>query len=97
MVRLRYRDSLSSDSFPIVLPGDTGAVPAAIIALRFFVADAPHGYTLDSGRVHLERAATTIVLSGSGVGVENAIRVRSWFQSEPVPLGADTVACNYSP
>ncbi|HET8713932.1 MAG TPA: hypothetical protein VFM23_09670 [Gemmatimonadales bacterium] len=97
MMRLRYRDSLHSDSFPIVLPDDTGAVPAATVALRFFVDDTPHGYTLDSGGVHVERTANAIVLSGTGVGVEKAMRMRAWFESEPVPLGTDSVPCNYSP
>jgi hypothetical protein len=97
MIRVRYRDRLTSAAFPIVLPTDTGAVPAAVVGLRFFVGDTPHGYALDSGRVQVRRGADTIWLSGTGVGVENAIRIRASLESQAVVIGADSVACNYSP
>lgn len=97
MVRLRYGDSLRADSFPIVLPTDTGTVPAAVVALRFFLSDTPHGYTLDNGRVQVGREASGIVLSGAGIGVENAIRIHASFESQEVPIGKDSVPCNTSP
>lgn len=97
LVRVRYRDSLTSDSLPIVLPYDTAAVPAAVVAIRFFVHDTPHGYSLDSGGVHLQRQGTTIRVSAAGIGVENAIRIRAQLESRDVPLGTDTVPCTSAP
>jgi hypothetical protein len=97
LVRVRYRDSLTSDSLPIVLPDDTAAVPAAVVAIRFFVHDTPHAYSLDSGRVHLQRQRTTIRVSAAGIGVEKAIRIRAQLESRDVPLGTDTVPCTSAP
>ncbi|MGE5803653.1 MAG: hypothetical protein ACM358_15510 [Gemmatimonadota bacterium] len=95
LVRLRYRDSLTSDSLPIVLPDDTAAVPAAIVGIRFFVHDTPHSYSLDSGSVLLQRQGTSIRVSAAGIGVESAIRVHAQLDSRDVPLGTDTVPCTY--
>ena len=97
MLRLRYRDSLTSDSFPIVVPGDTTAVPGAVVGIRFFVHDTPHGYALDSGRVHVRRDGNELRVKGAGVGVENAIRIRAQLESRDVPIGTDTVPCNSGP
>ena len=97
LVRMRYRDSLTSDSLPIVLPDDTAAVPAAVVGIRFFVHDTPYGYSLDSGRVHLLRQGTSIRVTAGGIGVANAIRIRAQLESRDVPLGTDTVPCTYAP
>ena len=93
LVRVRYRDSLTSDSLPIVPPTDTAAVPAAIVGIRFYLHDAPRGYSLDSGRVQLQRQGTSIRVSAAGTGVESAIRIRARLESQDVPLGTDTVPC----
>jgi hypothetical protein len=97
LVRLRYRDSLSSDSVPIVIPDDTAAVPAAVVAIRFFVHDTPHGYSLDSGSVLVQRDGPRIRITSTGVGVENAIRIRAQIESRDVPIGTDTLPCTYAP
>lgn len=97
LVRVRYRDSLTSDSVPIVLPDDTAAVPAAAVGIRFFVQDTPHGYSLDSGRVQLQRQGTNIRLSAAGTCIEKAIRIRAQLESRDVPLGTDSVSCTYAP
>jgi hypothetical protein len=96
LVRVRYRDSLTSDSLSIVPPDDTAAVPAAIVGIRFFVHDTPRGYSLDSGRVHLQRQGSNIRVSAAGTGVESAIRIRAQLESRDVPLGTDTVPCTYA-
>jgi hypothetical protein len=93
LVRVRYRDSLTSDSLPIVVPDDTATVPGAVVAIRFFLHDAAHGYSLDSGRVHLQRQGANIRVTASGIGVEKAIRIRAQLESRDVPLGSDTVPC----
>lgn len=97
LLQLRYRDSLSTDSFPIVLPGDTSAATGAVVALRFFQHDTPHSYTLDSGRVHVRRSGDAISVRSVGVGVESAIRIHAQLVSRDIPIGRDSVSCNYSP
>ena len=97
LVRLRYRDSLTTDSFPIIMPGDTGAVTGAVVALRFFLHDTPHSYTLDSGRVYVQRTPSGISVRSTGAGVESAIRIRAQLDSREIPIGRDSVSCNYTP
>lgn len=96
LVRLRYRDSLTSDSFPIVIPEDTAATPAAVVGVRFFLHDVPHGYALDSGRVLVQRDGPQIRVTGAGKGVESAIRIRAELASREVPIGTDTVPCDFA-
>ena len=93
LVRVQYRDSLTSDSLPIVVPDDTVRVPAAVVGIRFFLHDAAHAYSLDSGRVHLQRQGATIRVTAAGTGVEKAIRIRAQLESRDVRLGSDTVPC----
>lgn len=97
LLRLRYRDSLTSDSFPIVGPGDTATAPAAIVAIRFFVRDVPRGYVLDSGTVNVRREGNRITARTDAVGVENAIRIPARLEYGDVPIGTDTVSCSYQP
>ncbi len=97
LVRLRYGDSLISDSFPIVSPGDTAPVPAATVAIRYFIRDTPRGYSLDSGRVHLRRTGDKLDARAEGKGLENAIRIPAQAEYRDVPIGTDTVPCSYAP
>ena len=96
LVRIRYRDSLASDSLPIVIPEDTTTVPAAIVALRFFLNDTPRGYSLDSGRVDLVRQGPHVRVTLGGTGIESAIRSRAHVESRDIPIGTDTVSCVYA-
>jgi len=45
---VRYRDSLVSGSYSVAVPGDTAAVPAAIVAVRYFIRDTAHAFVLDT-------------------------------------------------
>ncbi len=97
LLRLRYSGSLIPDSLPIVVPGDTAAVPAATVAIRYFVHDTPHGYALDSGSVQVRRTGDKIAARAQGTGLENAIRIPARVEFRDVPIGRDTVPCSYQP
>lgn len=97
LLRLRYRHSLTSDSFPIVTPGDTAAVPGAVVAIRYFIRDIPHAYVLDSGSVQVRRTGDVIEARAQGAGLENAIRIPARVEFRDVPMGRDTVPCGYQP
>lgn len=97
LLRLRYQGSLIPDSFPIVAPGDTAAVPAATVAIRYFIRDTPRGYVLDSGSVQVRRTGDRIEARVHGTGLENAIRIPARAEFRDVPIGRDTVPCNYQP
>jgi len=97
LMRLRYRDSVIPDSFPIVGPGDTAAVPGATVAIRYFIRDTPRGYVLDSGSVHVRRIGNKIEGRAEGAGLENAIRIPARIEYHDVALGTDTVPCKYEP
>ena len=97
LMRVRYGDSLRTDSLPIVAPDDTATVLAAVVGIRFLLHDAAHAYTLDSGRVHVQRQGATIRVAAAGTGVEKAIRIWAQLESRDVPLGTDTVPCASAP
>lgn len=97
LLRLRYRDSMLTDSFRLAVPGDTAAVPAAITVVRYFIRDTPHGLVLDSGSVHVRRTGSTVGVRAEGGGVENAIHIRARIEFREVSIGTDTVPCRYVP
>jgi hypothetical protein len=97
LLRLRYRDSLVSDSFPVVVPDDTAAVPGAIVAVRYFLRDAPHGFVIDSGTARVTRERKSIGARIEGSGLENAVRTPTRIEYRDVPFSTDTVPCNYDP
>src|SRR2546425_7033941 len=55
LLRVRYRDSLVSGSYPVAVPGDTAAVAAAIVAGCYFIPDTPPGVVVDTGNVLVRR------------------------------------------
>jgi len=93
LLRLRYRDSLVSDSFPVVSPGDTATVPAAVVAVRYFNHETPHAVVLDSGAVRVQRRRSTVSARAEGSALENAIRTPTRIEFKDVPLRGDTVSC----
>ncbi|MFN2572092.1 MAG: hypothetical protein ABR537_10875 [Gemmatimonadales bacterium] len=97
LVRLRSSSSASSDSFRIAIPEDTAAVPAATVAIRYFIRDAPRGFVIDSGSIHIERVGDKITGFIEGSGLETAIRVHTRIEFRNVQISTDTVPCNYAP
>jgi len=96
LVRLHFRDSLLSGSYPVVLPGDTTA-PGAVVAVRYLVRDVTRTVALDSGAVEVRRAEQRIGGRIRGSGVESAIRTPAWIDYHDVPLATapDTVPCAF--
>jgi len=97
LLRVRYRDSLVSGSYPVAAPGDTAAVPAAVVAVRYLIRETPHAFVLDSGTVHVQREDDKLGARIEGSGLENAIRTPARIEYHDVPLRADTVTCGYQP
>lgn len=97
LLRVRYRDSLVSDSYPIVLPSDLGKVPAAMVAVRYIVRETTRSFAMDTGTAHIRRDGTRISARIAGSGIENAIRTPTRIEYRDVPLRADTVTCGYEP
>ena len=96
LIRLRYRDSLMSDSFPVVSADDAATTPAAVVAVRYFVHETLHSFVMDSGLVHVRRDRGAVSARVQGSGLENAIRTPSRVEFEAMPLRADTVTCGSS-
>ena len=97
LVRLRYRDSLVSDSFPVVSADDAATVPAAVVAVRYFIHESPHSIVMDSGTVHVLRQRAAVSARVAGSALENAIRTPTRIEFDHVPLRADTVTCASAP
>jgi len=98
LVWLRSADSLAGGEFPLLARGDSVASRGAVVAVRFMLGEAAHGFTFDSGAVFLTRTAGLLSATarGSGsdsdpAGVAGRVALDASFQS--VPLGSDTVAC----
>lgn len=98
LVRLHFRDSFVTASYPVVVPGDTTA-PGAVVALRYLLRDTPHGFFFDSGAVQIRRERDNISGRADGSGVETGIRTPTHIEYRDVPLPArtDTVPCRFQP
>ena len=98
LMRLRYRDSLVSGTYPIVVPADTTTLGAAV-ALRYLLRDVAHAFFFDSGSVELRRDGAKIDGRIRGSGIENGIRAptRIEYHDVSLPHQSDTVSCAYQP
>lgn len=98
LVRLHYRDSLVTASYPVVVPGDTTA-PGAVVAVRYLLRDVTHAFFFDSGAVEVHRERKELSGRAEGSGIENAVRAHAQIQYHDVPLPArtDTVPCSFQP
>jgi hypothetical protein len=96
LVRLHYRDSLATATYPVVVPGDTGA-RGAVVAVRYLLRDATRAFFFDSGAVHVNRTRNQISGRADGSGIETAIRTPTHIQYHDValPAGTDSVPCNF--
>ncbi len=95
LVRLHYPDSLVTATYPVVVPGDTGA-RGAVVAVRYLLREATHTFFFDSGAVHVNRARNQISGRADGSGIENGIRTPTHIQYHDLalPAGTDSVPCN---
>ena len=98
LVRLHYADSLVSRSYRVVPPGDTSA-PGAVVAVRYLLREAAHGFAFDSGTVQVRRRGDKIGGHIQGSGIENAIRTptRIDYHDVALPEASDTISCAYQP
>jgi len=96
LVRLHFRDSLVSGSYPVVAPGDTTA-PGAVVAVRYLLRDVSHGFFFDSGAVQVGVEAGKVAGHIQGSGTETGIHTptRIAYHDVPVPLVTDTVPCGF--
>jgi len=104
LVRLRYRDSLVTATYRIIVPRDT-TTPGATVAVRYLLRDVAHAFFFDTGSVQIRREGGrrggSAKISGliEGSGIENAIRTPTRIEYHDVRLAppADTVSCVAQP
>jgi hypothetical protein len=98
LVRLHYRDTLVSASYPVVVPGDTTA-PGAVVAVRYLIRDMTRAFSFDSGAVRVRRNRNKVSGRIDGSGIENAIRTPTHVEYHDIALPAptDTVPCAFRP
>jgi len=96
---LRYRDSLASGDYPVLVRGDTATPPSAVVGVRFMTGALTHGTALDSGVVTVSRAGERLTARarGSGQEVGGARRARVEADFEALVIGRDTVPCRPVP
>ncbi|PYP56774.1 MAG: hypothetical protein DMD40_10035 [Gemmatimonadetes bacterium] len=99
LLRLHYRDSLVTGSYPVVTPGDS-TTAGAVVVVRYLLRDTPHAFFFDSGAVQVRRARGGDKISGSadGSGTENGIRTptRILYHDVALPAHTDTVPCTFA-
>jgi len=98
LVRLHFRDSLVSGSYPVVAPGDTTA-PGAVVAVRYLLRDATRSFFFDTGAVQLRLEAGRVAGHIRGSGTETGIRTPTRIDYRDVPLSpvSDTTSCAFQP
>jgi hypothetical protein len=96
LVRLRYRDSLTSGAYPFRAPGDSPA-PGAVAAIRYQVGGVPHTVLLDSGSFDVERSGRSLTARTQASGLENAVRLHATVEFRDVAERADSIACRDLP
>jgi hypothetical protein len=96
LLRLHYRDSLVTGSYPVVTPGDSTTV-GAVVAVRYSMRETPRAFFFDSGAVRIRRSGDKISGTANGSGTETGIRTPTRIQYEDVALPArtDTVTCSF--
>lgn len=97
LLRLHYRDSLVSGTYPVVTPGDSTTV-GALVAVRYLMRETPRAFFFDSGTVQVRRGRDKISGSADGSGTESGIRTPTRIQYDDVALPArtDTVTCRFA-
>jgi hypothetical protein len=99
LLRLHYRDSLVTGSYPVVTPGDS-TTAGAVVAVRYLLRDTPHAFFFDSGAVRVRRGRGGDKISGSadGSGTESGIRTptRIQYHDLALPARTDTVPCTFA-
>jgi hypothetical protein len=98
LMRLHFRDSLVSGSYPVVAPGDT-STPGAVVAVRYLLREASRQFTFDTGAVQLRLEAGKVAGHIRGSGSETGIRTptRIDYRDVPLPLATDTTSCGFQP
>jgi len=96
---LRYRDSVASGDYPVLVRGDTATAPGAVVGVRFMTGALTHGTALDSGVVTVSRVGERLTARarGSGQEVGGARRARVVADFEALVIGGDTVSCRPIP
>jgi hypothetical protein len=97
LLRVKYEDSLTSGTYPVLWPDDTASRRGATVAVRYVVREVASSFVLDSGTVDVQHSGNTLGAHVVGRGVENAIRMFATADLRAVPLRADTVSCRYQP
>jgi hypothetical protein len=98
LVRLHYRDSLTSGPFRFIALGDSITPRGANVAVRYVKDDVAHGLGLDTGAVDLTATGHALAARVRGSGLESGIRVAldAAYAGVRFPP-ADTVPCGFEP
>lgn len=99
LVLLRYGDTLTAGSIPLVALGDSTTPRGANVAVRYMKGDIAHGASLDSGAVELTAAGDVLAarVRGSGLEAGQRIALDGSFAGVRRPPPGDTVPCGFSP
>src|SRR5258705_13550610 len=98
LARLHFRDSLVSGSYPVLAPGDT-TTPGAVVAVRYLLRDASHGFFFDTGavQVRLEAGRVARHIPRARTGNGHSTTTRLGYPDGPTPPSTHSTASRFPP
>ena len=95
LVWLRSGGALDSGSYPLLGRGDSSTARGAVVAVRYVISNATHGFSVDDGSAVVGRTTPPfdVRVKGHGLETQAAAQRAVVLSLEHVPLDADTANC----
>jgi len=99
LVWIRSPGAVTAGAYPVVPRGDSTSPRGAIIAARYLVHEAPHGFSADTGSVTLLAAGPAYAarLQGRGIEVSAATRPSLDAEIHGARVEGDSIHCSAKP
>ena len=99
LVWIRSSGPVTAGTYSVVPRGDSTSVRGAVIATRYLVHEAPHGFAADTGAVTLLAAAPAYAARLHGRGIEVSAATRPTIDAEihGARVEGDSIACAVKP
>jgi hypothetical protein len=99
LVWIRAPGAVTAGVYPVLPRGDSTSRRGAVIAARYLVHEAPHGFSADTGSVTLLAAdpAYAARLEGRGIEVSAATRPSVSAEIHGARMEGDSIACSVKP
>jgi hypothetical protein len=99
LVWIRAPGAVTPGTYPVLPRGDSTSPRGAVIAARYLVHEAPHGFSADTGSVTLLAAGPAFAARLHGRGIEVSAATRPTVDAELHGAGVegDSIGCSVKP